>query len=142
MQGLRRLDPSSRFPLVLALLLALAVRLLVPSGFMPVVTAGGVTIVPCSGMGPSIGTGPTMIASPHHMGEDRHHPASQDTSGKSESPCAFAGLGMPAMGGADPVQIAAALTFVLALAFIAAVASTSRLPTHLRPPLRGPPLRG
>ena len=54
--------------------------------------------------------------------------------------CPYGALGFAALGGADPIQLAAALAFVLTLGFAALVVPAPRTIAHLRPPLRGPPL--
>jgi hypothetical protein len=54
-------------------------------------------------------------------------------------PCAFAGLGHGALGGADPVLLAAALAFILLVGFAPLRAPPARDIAFLRPPLRGPP---
>ncbi|QKS01890.1 hypothetical protein F9288_01725 [Sphingomonas sp. CL5.1] len=109
---------------------ALAVRVLVPAGFMPTLDGGRIVIGICNGYGPA-----TMaIAIPgleHHDGEDGD---------RAHSPCAFADLALPMIGGADPVQLAGALLFILALALLLAEALPPRAAARLRPPLRGPPL--
>jgi hypothetical protein len=58
--------------------------------------------------------------------------------GKGE--CAFSSLTMAATGGADPVLLAFALAFILALGFAPTPAPHLRRASRLRPPLRGPPL--
>jgi hypothetical protein len=123
--SLRRL--ARRFPALAAaaVLAALLLRLVVPAGFMPVVEHGRLTIALCSGAGP-------MTAMPGH---GHHQPPA--TAAKS---CAFADLAVPAIGGADPIQLAAALRFVLALGLVLALVLPVVAPARLRPPLRGPPL--
>jgi hypothetical protein len=67
--------------LALLLALALAVRALVPSGWMPAGENRGMQLVPC----PSEGAVP--MAGHHHHHRDDHAAA--------DHPCAFAGLGLP-----------------------------------------------
>lgn len=109
---------------------ALLVRLLVPAGFMPVFAGGAVTIAVCTGDGPM----QVIIPAPGATGQH------DDRGGHATSPCAFADLALPAIGGADPVLLAAALLFVIAAALAAVAAAPHRRIAHLRPPLRGPPL--
>ncbi len=122
---------------MVALLLAgvLALRMLVPAGYMIAATPGGWAVTLCSGMAPA---GHAMAAMPgmaaHHAGE---RPPEHD---RAEMPCAFAGLAAPALaGGADPVLMLAAIAFVMAIA--RAIARRRPIPPapFLRPPLRGPP---
>lgn len=116
--------------------LALAARLLVPAGFMPVAANGGVTMMLCTGMGP-------VTATPHAMPGMRHGaPAKQDGHGKAEAPCAFSSVTAPTLGGADPLLLAAAILFVMAVAIRRRTPLRMALREHLRPPLRGPPALG
>jgi hypothetical protein len=102
---------------------ALLLRLLVPAGFMPSLAGGQLTVSICTGYGAQ----QVQLAVPA-----REH-------GSVASPCAFADLSLPLLAGADPIQLAAALAFVLALALLLAFALPARRLAHLRPPLRGPP---
>ncbi|OYY89567.1 MAG: hypothetical protein B7Y45_11785 [Sphingomonas sp. 28-66-16] len=108
-------------------------KLAVPAGFMPVMAGDGITIEICSGTGPATSMVMPMPGMKHRPGEAEH--------GKAESPCAFAGLTAPALGGADPIQLVIAIAVVLALALMAAPAFAVRDLAHLRPPSRGPPAR-
>lgn len=110
---------------------ALLMKVLVPAGYMLDVSNGAVTIELCSGYGPMKMAVP-MPGMTHHG--DKHD------RGKAEQPCAFAGLAAPALAGADPLLLAAALAFIIAAAFRAVVRPLPTRNRHLRPPLRGPPL--
>lgn len=108
---------------------ALAVRVLVPAGYMPTLDNGSVVIGICSGYGPKM----IAVTIP---GLDHHG----DESDQARSPCAFADLALPLIGGADAIQLAEALLFILAVALLLAVTLPPRAASWLRPPLRGPPL--
>jgi hypothetical protein len=115
-------------------LCALMLRLAVPAGFMPVLNHGQLSLTICSGYGTAT-VQPDRTASP--MSGTEHHDEGKPG---ADGSCAFAELTLPFIGSADPIQLAAALLFIIAAAlFFAAV-----LPPHaglrLRPPLRGPPL--
>ncbi|MBB6505542.1 hypothetical protein F4693_002534 [Sphingomonas endophytica] len=127
----------------LALLLcagALLLKLLVPAGYMIVADHGRLALAVCPGVVPqsapmaSAAMGDTMVhaAMPGHD-ETKDH-------GKSEIPCAFAGLSAPATGAIDAVLLAVALAVVAALALRAVAATPPTAAPYLRPPLRGPPL--
>jgi hypothetical protein len=58
-------------------------------------------------------------------------------SGKDE--CPYASLAMASLTGADPVLLAAALGFILALGFAPVRLPRVERAPRLRPPLRGPP---
>lgn len=131
--GVTRLRHHLRHRPALAALLiaaALALRVLVPAGFMPVWEHGRIIVSICSGSGPA-----TMaIEMPGMTGQD--HPAPDAMAGEA---CAFADLALPALGSADPVLLAAAIAFVLALGFARVTPPPATAPLRLRPPLRGPP---
>ena len=101
--------------------LALAMKLIVPAGFMPTISDGRFIVTVCTG------TGPMSMAMP---GLDH---------GKSEAPCAFAGLAAPSLAAADAVLLAAAIVFVVALGVQPIGPRKTPDVPHLRPYLRGPP---
>ena len=111
------------------LALALAMKLAVPAGFMPVASPGQIMVLVCTEFGPQ-----------HVAIEVPGMPAKPDDSAKVGQPCVFAGSGLAWLPGADAVLLAAALVFILALGFVAAVAPRLERIAYLRPPLRGPPL--
>ncbi len=104
-------------------------KLAVPAGFMPVAGPGQIMVLVCTEFGPQ-----------HVAIEVPGMPAKPDESAKMNQPCVFAGLGLAWLPGADPVLLAAALVFILALGFAAVVAPLLARRPRLRPPLRGPPL--
>ncbi len=109
--------------------LALAMKLAVPAGFMPVVSPGQIMILVC-----------TQFGQQHVAIDVSGGPAKQDDVAKMEQPCMFAGLGLAWLPGADAVLLAGALVFILALGFAAVALPRLTRIHHLRPPLRGPPL--
>ncbi len=117
---------------------ALLLKLLVPTGYMIANDRGTITISICSGV-----TSRTMTMAMPGMGDDMasmpDHAPSKDN-GKTETPCAYAGLSAQALGAIDPVMMVAALAFVAALALSAVPRPVLRPVPYLRPPLRGPPL--
>ncbi|MBX9815264.1 MAG: DUF2946 family protein [Sphingomonas sp.] len=115
---------------VLLVALALSVRALVPAGYMVAPSASKFLISICSGQGAEL-----LAFDPGKHGDH------QDGK-KADHPCAFAGLGMPALGGADSVLLALALAFVLVAAFAPKRGPTPATPERLRPPLRAPPVFG
>ncbi len=105
----------------------LALRMLVPAGYMPATSTDGVTIILCSGMGQK----QVVI----DLGQKT--PAQPDT---AESPCLFA----PGMGSAllhvDALAMTIPFAYGLVLTFGAAIAdlTTHRLAAP-PPPAHGPP---
>jgi hypothetical protein len=115
---------------------ALALRLLVPAGYMPVLDAGRATLAICSGQGPV-----TVPTPAHHaMAGMAHHGGVGHDEAVVPKGCAFADLSLQVLGGADPVLLAVALAFILAIAIQIRTPAPPRAAPHLRPPLRGPPL--
>lgn len=102
---------------------------------MPVLDHGQVALTICSGYGSEAAQSAHRPASPM-PGSDDH---GQDEP-KADGSCAFADLSLPLIGGADAVQLTAALLFILATALFFATLLPPRAALRLRPPLRGPPL--
>lgn len=129
MTAIRRYFRTHSALAALVLLAALAVRVAVPAGFMPVAQGGSVTVQICSG------TGPMTMAMPAPSKSGDPHQQS-----KADMPCAFAGAALSFLSAADPILLAGAIAFVLALAPHAAPPLVVAQTAYLRPPLRGPPL--
>jgi hypothetical protein len=135
MRGMRHLFRRHASLAWLMVTLALAMKLLVPAGFMPVLGANGVSIVICSGSGPMSMT----MAMPGMAGA---HGGDHDAPAKHDAPCAFSGLAAPSLGGADAIQLSIALTEIVALGILFTPIARRPIWAFLRPPLRGPPPRG
>lgn len=124
---------NTRLTLVL-LALALAVKAIVPAGFM--LSAGGdrfLTVTICSD---ASGTPKQMqIALPGKQDTGGDH---SDTA-MNATHCAFSGLGHLALGGADPLLLAGAVAFILLIGLAPLPALPRRELPFLRPQLRGPP---
>lgn len=135
MAALRTLFRTHRRLLVVLFALVLFAKILVPSGFMPVVTANGLVLELCSGMEPAPKPMAMSSMSGHGMAGQHH----DQKGGKIESPCSFAGLTAPHLAGADATLLAIAVLFVLALGRAALCRVVLPYRHTLRPPLRGPP---
>ncbi len=115
------------------LLLALALRLVVPAGFMPAASAHGITLVAC----PAWGAAPAMTA--HHADHQRTDHGAPHR--HAEPPCAFAGLGLPALAAGDlptlspPTDTVALAATPLGRALRLAAADRLRPPPHAPPAL-------
>lgn len=131
MFALRRLLLSHRAIAALVIALALAVRLVVPTGFMPTMADGRISVSVCSDTGST-----TMVVTIPGL---KHGGKGKEEGGKHAQPCAFAGLGMPGLAGADPLILALALVFAMAAALRPISARDVAAPAFLRPPLRAPP---
>lgn len=135
---------------VLICLAALAMKLLVPSGYMVSSAQGRLAITVCPGVAPQA-TGMAMWPQATGMAMSEMHHAMADTAmpgghapskehGKTEMPCAFSSLSAQALGAVDPVLLVAAIAFVMAVG-LKRVRPLARPSTrYLRPPLRGPPV--
>ena len=121
----------------LAVMLActLAMKVLIPVGFMPVIARGTVSLAICPGM---IADEPMAHAMP---GMDHGDAGGKgDRHGNGQTPCAFAGLGIAALGSVPPAILVAAILFAFVLAARAAAWLPLVRTARLRPPLRAPPL--
>ena len=161
MTALRRLSLDHRTLALWLALAVLAVKLLVPAGFMVGTVDGRVALQICSGFGPVAAT-PMMHhampdhAMPDHLASDpgASDPGASDPGASkhgaghhggadhpaAEMPCPFAALAHGVAMPVDPVLLAVALAFVMALGFVAIVRAAPRSVPFARPPLRGPPL--
>ena len=111
--------------------LALAMKALVPAGYMLGEQAKVLTVSICADA--SGGATTKQIVVPHS--------GKQDEVGKSSTACPYAALGMASLPGADAALLALALTFILALGFAPVPLPRVVRGHHLRPPLRGPPAK-
>lgn len=123
----------SRRDLALAFLVfALAMKLIVPSGFMLNTVGKQLTVTLCSGVSGQ-STTITIPTAPDHQGHGDKQAAQKDA-------CPYGALGHATLGGTDPVLLAEAIAFLIALGFAAVALPALRRRTYLQPPLRGPPL--
>lgn len=125
MEQLRSYLHARSWLVAAVVLSALCLRMLTPQGYMPAVEQKAIEILVCHGAGeapPSV-----RLQLPPDKGS------------AAEERCAFADLAMPMLGTVDPIQLALALSFILALWLTFPQAAPLRAPRHLRPPLRGPP---
>lgn len=132
MHSFRRLVLSNRKFAGLLLALVLAMKLLMPAGFMPTVADGHIVITICSGSGPT-----KMVMAIPGMEHDKS--GGEGHRDNTATPCAFSGLSTPSLAAADPVLLAAAILFVMVLGLRNAAPPVITASPHLRPPLRGPP---
>lgn len=122
---------------MLILAAALAMKLLIPGGYMLAVEHGRLAITLCPGTVPVPKPDPMPMAGMHGNGGGHHD--DKPVHAQAEMPCAFAGLSAAMLAAVDPIQWVALLAFVLATGFVAITATVRPAPPYLRPPLRGPP---
>jgi hypothetical protein len=117
----------------LVIALALAMKILVPAGYMPGEQAKTFTVQICAD------------AQGQHLTQQIAIPMkgdSNDSQGKhvgGDGVCSFTALAMGSLSGADVVLLAIALAFILATGFTPATPPRLERIFHIRPPLRGPP---
>lgn len=138
MAALRRLLLDHRQLAAWVLACALVMKILVPAGFMPVVSGGRVTIEICGGIAPAQTVMAPMMAMTMAMPGMAHHSDKSDHQ-EREMPCAFSGLSAPSLAAVDPVLLAIAIAFIVGLVFRVRTAVPIAAQPYLRPPLRGPP---
>ncbi|WP_133031212.1 hypothetical protein [Sphingomonas sp. PP-CE-1G-424] len=151
MYRLRRLSLSHRYLAAMLCMAALAMKLLVPSGYMVSSEHGRIAITLCSGMTPRDMTAqgmtaqavaPQAIAMPGMHDDGAGSAMNHDRStkhDKAEMPCAFSSLTAHALESVDLVLRIAAIAFAMALAWRYVRPLPRALTRYLRPPLRGPP---
>lgn len=127
---------------LVAVLLALAMRLLVPTGFMWETAAhgSGARLVPCSGMAPA--SAAPVAAGMHHMAmAGPSHDKGHESSDTSSRECAFSALG-GALDLAGPFVAPAAPLLAVAVlpTFVAQTLTPGRGLAAPPPPSRGPPV--
>lgn len=131
MMFLRALIRDHRTLALLALAMALCVKLLVPSGYMIGGSSKILTVQICNdGLG-LIET--RQITIPLDAGSH------QTEHGKTDSGCGYSTLSMASLAGADAPLLAVLLAFIIALGFLVRAPARLVRASYLRPPLRGPP---
>lgn len=125
---------NARLSLVL-LALALAIKAMVPAGFMLVPGKDRtLTVMICS----------AASAEPREIKlvipADGAGSSNQDQRAAKDKPCTFSGLGQLALSGADPLLLVALLAFILLIGIGPRRAPRLRDAPFLRPPLRAPPV--
>ncbi|RUN75195.1 DUF2946 domain-containing protein [Sphingomonas sp. TF3] len=113
---------------------ALLLKVVVPSGYMLDTSNGVIRIAICSGMGP-VKTMAMAMPGMADSASQKHHKDGE----KADQPCAFAGLNAHSVAATDPILLALAIAFVMALGSRRIAPPLIGLRLHLRPPLRGPP---
>lgn len=115
--------------------LALAMKALLPTGYMIGSQPQGITIAVCTDAAGKHETKQIVIPQAGKpAGTTPDH-------GKGDGTCPYSALAMASISGADTALLAIALALILALGF--APAPELRLPrvSYFLPPLRGPPAR-
>jgi hypothetical protein len=114
---------------------ALALRMLVPQGWMPVSDAHGVRITLCTGSGPM-----DMARTMSMPGMAMHHGKTGHDQSQPDHPCAFAGLGLALAEPTLPALALPPLARIEALALRPLTIAIGRGLAAPPPPSTGPPL--
>jgi hypothetical protein len=133
----RRLILAHRRLAALVLAAALALRLIVPGGYMLAEHHGVMILKVCSGVAQDRAMVMPMPGMDHAGTAD--HDGSKEH-GKAEMPCAFSGLSAQLLGPVDPALLAIALAAVAMAALVRPAAQPAQARVHLRPPTRAPPV--
>lgn len=140
-----------RYLLFAALIaLALAMKVLVPAGYMLNHGETGSLLAICPKANPGMNLAPAKAPpSEHHgghaghhvdgMSHDAHHDGDRHDGHSADNTCPYSVMPMASLSGADGVQLAIALLFILTLGFVAVAPPQLTPISYLRPPLRGPP---
>jgi hypothetical protein len=111
------------------LLMTLCMKAIVPAGTM--IGAKTLTIEVCADASGQHQTRQISVPMTGKSGDADTH--------KAAGSCAYSALSLALLGGADPLLLALALAFIIALGFHRAPPRRLARTPHLRPPLRGPP---
>ena len=119
-------------------LLVMAVRLMVPAGFMVGTVDGRTVLQICSGTGPVVAM---RMAGGHggHAAATHGHDKTDDA--QAETPCPFTSLTRSVVAPVDAAPADRVPASVASPAGFAAMAAIRPSAPYLRPPPRGPPLR-
>lgn len=111
----------------------LALRLLVPSGYMVEAGHSQITISICNG----VVSAPMSMSLPHKHGGGTHDTGQH---GEHAMPCPYGALAFAALPAVDPILLARLLVFILAVAWLGQMIPPRAEAAYVRPPLRGPPI--
>ena len=133
MAQLRSFLRTHRALAALLVALALAMKALVPTGYMVGSQNRTIAAEICDGQN-------HHVLSQIVVGQTGKAGEGQGEHGKADTTCPYAAaLGHASLAGADPVQLALALVFILTLGYAALIPAQPSRAHYLRPPLRGPP---
>jgi len=136
--ALRQHIHRHRRRVIAMMIAALAIVMLVPTGYMPGIADGAFVMRPCAAQHVQTGMAEAPLMSGDHAHSDHNGNKGSDQM-KQEMPCVFSGWSVPGLATIDPVLLAIAIAFVLAAAFRAAPTPLLSRGIHLRPPSQGPP---
>ena len=130
MPALRALIHRHRLLAAIIVVCALALKIVVPAGYMLGQHGTVLTVEICADASGAKVTQQITVPAAHD---------GKEAQAKAAETCPYAALGFPALASADPLLLALALAFILLLGLAPAPALPLRRIAFLRPPLRGPP---
>lgn len=130
MKGLRNLFRRHRTVALALIVLALAMKVIVPAGFMPAAQGKAITIVMCDGTGQTMAD-KIVVEVPGKSDAEKVI--------KHDGTCPWGGQSHDALSPVDVLLAAALLLWILAQALVPVTRPHLRGIAYLRPPLRGPP---
>lgn len=122
---------AQRHLTTLICVVAMLLKLLVPSGYMLAADHGRITMAICSGVASS----PITISMPMRHDDS----GGKDHHGRDEMPCPYGSLAFPALQAVDPIQLALLMAFILAVGVVVIAPAPRASSAFLQPPPRGPP---
>lgn len=131
MKLIRHLLRTRRIWFAALFTLSLAMKALLPGGYMLDTDSQTITVKICNGVGDVEQT----IEIPMNADGNDHDSGSPMTS----EACSSSSVSQSSMTATDPVQLIQALGFIMLTGLMTVIAVPSRRYIRLRPPLRGPP---
>ncbi len=133
MGALRHFLLTRRYVALGVIVIALAIKALMPGGFMLETQGHVLTVAVCAdASGGRVSAREIVI-----LGKPAGNAAAQAKAGEG---CAFSALSMAGLSGTDPALLALAIAFILLLGVRRAVAARLAPARRIRPPLRAPPV--
>lgn len=136
MFALRRLLLRHRAVAAALIALALAMKIVVPQGMMIGGDSRVLAISMCDGIDHAAAPMQPVLVKITPAGDN----GKSGTHATDHQACPFATLAHATLGGADPVQLALALAFILLTSLCLRQPLALQGAFHLRPPLRAPPI--
>jgi hypothetical protein len=118
---------------------ALLTRMMIPTGYMPMIDHGHLVITLCAEQNP----GMTQMPAMSHMAGMEHATGHSGDHGMPDhdknGSCGFSGLSLASLAAADPVLLALAILFIVATVFRRPRSPSLATARFLWPPRTGPP---
>lgn len=123
---------------------ALLTRMVVPTGYMPMIENGHIVIALCAEQNPGLSAMPDMADMPHMHGMSHatgHSGAPAMPDHDKNGACGFGGLSLASLAAIDPILLALSILLIVASVFRRPQTALVTAPRFLWPPRTGPPVR-